>query len=289
MPALAFLRRKRKGKGRGRGRRRRIALSHGQRRLLLTASVMLLAGASLTGGSWWLWQSGWLGAAGDVSSRFVHRQLVSAGLEVREVFVTGRSETSKQQILNALAVRRGESIARFDPAAARERLLRLGWVKQAQVARRLPDTIIVRIEERQPLALWQQGGRHLLIDRDGEPITRKRLGRFASLPVVIGPDAPQHAAHLLDLLAREPVLFAQVEAAVRVGQRRWNLRMKSGVDVNLPERDSAAAWSRLARLSREHDILARDVAVIDLRLPDRLVVRLTPGAAAQRQTGGKDT
>lgn len=288
MPALGFLRRRSKSKRRGR-RRRGAGLSQRQRRLLLLAAAMVLVGGTVTGGSWWLARSGWVGETMAAADRLLHRQLVSAGLEVREIFVTGRSETGKQQILAALEVRRGQSIARFDPRGARDRLLALGWVKSVRVERRLPDTIIVRVEERQPLALWQHGGRHVLIDRDGEPITRERLGRFASLPVVIGPDAPAHAATLVDMMAGDPVLFAQVEAAVRVGGRRWNLRMKNGVDVKLPEGEEASAWARLARLAQEHDILARDVVAIDLRLPDRLVVRLTPAAAAQRRSGGKDT
>jgi cell division protein FtsQ len=147
----------------------------------------------------------------------------------------------------------------------------------------------VYLEERRPLALWQRKGRHLLIDREGIVITRRNLGRFSSLPVVLGKGAPRHAAALMDMLARQPALFTQVEAAVRIGDRRWNLRMKYGVDVNLPEEGAADAWKRLAGLVAEHRIFERDVAVIDLRLPDRLVVRLAPKAASKRRLPEKDT
>jgi cell division protein FtsQ len=224
----------------------------------------------------------------NVTTQF-HRLSVSAGLAIGEIFVTGRSETGQEEILKSLQISRGQSILSFEPKTARERLMKLGWVKDARVERRLPDTVIVYLQERRPLALWQRDGRHLLIDREGVVITRRDLGRFASLPVVIGNGAPEHAAELMDMLAQEPLLFTQVEAAVRIGDRRWNLRMKNGIDINLPEEGAYKAWSRLAKLVAEHRIFERDVAVIDLRLPDRLVVRLTPKAASKRRLPEKDT
>ena len=210
-------------------------------------------------------------------------------MSVGEIFVTGRSETGQDEILSSLGVKRGQSILAFDPVGARMRLLELGWVKDARVERRLPNTVIVYLDERRPLALWQRKGRHLLIDRAGVVITRRDLGRFSSLPVVLGKGAPENAAALMDMLATQPALFTQVEAAVRIGDRRWNLRMKNGIDINLPEEETAEAWSRLANLVAEHRIFEREVAVIDLRLPDRLVVRLTPKAAAKRRLPEKDT
>ena len=139
------------------------------------------------------------------------------------------------------------------------------------------------------MALWQYKGRHVLIDHGGQPITRKNLARFAHLPVVVGKDAPAAAAALIDMLSQKPALFAQVRAAVRVGSRRWDVRLKNGINVHLPETQATDAWDRLAELVAEQHIFDRDVAAIDLRLPDRLVLRLTPAAAARRHKAGKDT
>jgi cell division protein FtsQ len=219
----------------------------------------------------------------------------SAGLVVQEIFVEGRGETPGPQVLAALDLKRGSPILAFDPAAAKAELEQLPWIKEASVERRLPDTVRVRLTERQPLALWQRQGKLALIDRDGVEIKGADPAKFTSLPMVVGDDAPKHAAPLLALLATEPDIERRVTAAVRVGGRRWNLRLDAGdgvtVDVQLPETNAGAAWSRLAELERKNKLLDRSVSVIDLRIPDRLIVRAVrevppaPPARGGRNTG----
>ncbi len=258
---------------------------------LLLASAVIISGAGA--GGWYLWQSGIVGktwaVAGAELSAWSEKQIIRAGLSVRHVFVTGRGETSKDQVLSAMGVRSGQSILAFDPNQARQNLLQLGWVETARVERRLPDTIVVLLRERKALALWQHKGRQVLIDHGGEVIARNNLARFAHLPVVVGKDAPKAAADLIEMLSQKPVLFAQVQAAVRIGARRWDVRLKNGIKVHLPADNPFGAWGRLAELAAEHRIFERDVAAIDMRLPDRLVLRLTPEAAARKNQSGKDT
>ncbi len=201
-----------------------------------------------------------------------------AGLTVDEVLVQGRVRSERSRLLGALDVRRGAPILALDPYAAKERLEGLPWVARATVERRLPDTVYVHLVERRPMALWQRHGKLSVIDQLGEPIPGALPARYAELPLVVGEDAPQHAAELLAALAAEPQLRERVVAAVRVGGRRWNLRLDGGVDVQLPADDPAGAWAQLARIQRSHGVLERDVTVIDLRLPDQLVVRMAPGA-----------
>lgn len=246
----------------------------------MTVSLALVA----TGG-YQLWRHGVIAAGQDAVSGFVDDRIRAAGLTVQDVLVSGRSQADVNDVLGALSVTRGNSIFSFSPTAARERLVALDWVRDARVERRWPNTIVVHLDEHHPMALWQNQGRLVLIDRRGEAITRANLGRFAHLPLVIGDDAPAHAASLLDMLADEPALFARVEAAIRVGKRRWNLRLRDEIDVNLPEDNPQAAWAKLAKLVTEHRILERDVAVIDLRLPDRLVVRMTTEGSKRRRQG----
>jgi cell division protein FtsQ len=162
-------------------------------------------------------------------------------------------------------------------------------VKRAEIARRLPDVIFVRVEERAPLALWQHDGQIVLIDTDGAVIQRDELGEFARLPMVVGEDAPAHAAELIGLLGTFPEIAGKLEAAVRVSARRWNLRLNNGIDVRLPETGLAPALARLDDLQREKDILDRDVIAVDLRVPDRLIVRIDPEAAPRVHQIGKDT
>lgn len=243
------------------------------RRPLLLRGGVVLGLALMAGALGWAWTTGRAADAYDKAWAALIEVSAAAGLVTGEVFVSGRQRTSRTALIEALDVTLGEPLLGFDADAARRRIEALGWVREAVVERRLPDTIFLRIEERQPLALWQRAGRLVVIDRDGVVIDGARPRQFSKLAVIVGDDAPAHAAPLLAVLASEPGLNRRVAAAVRVGGRRWNLRFDNGVDVQLPERNLAAAWRRLAEFERNHQLLERDITAIDLRLPDRLVVR----------------
>ncbi len=209
------------------------------------------------------------------------------GFRVADIRVEGRATTDRETILEALGARPGTPILAVDPVRAKQQLEALPWVRSALIERRLPDTLYVRLVEREPLALWQHGGKIELIDRAGGVIPVTRLDRFAKLPLVVGEDAASHAPELLAMLASEPELARRVTAAVRVGGRRWNLRIDNAIDILLPADETAAAWGDLARLQRSSAILKRDVLAIDLRLPDRLVVRVAPEPQKESPTAKK--
>jgi cell division protein FtsQ len=209
------------------------------------------------------------------------------GLVVTDVKVEGRETTDSETILAALGARPGTPILAMSPRRAKEQLEALPWVRSAVVERRLPDTLYVRLVERRPLALWQHGGKLELIDHEGAVIPVTRLDRFAKLPMVVGEGAAAHAAELLDMLATEPDLASRVTAGIRVGNRRWNLRIDNAIDVLLPADAPAGAWAQLARLERSSAILKRDVQTVDVRLPDRLVLRVNPEAPKEAPASKK--
>jgi cell division protein FtsQ len=260
-------------------RRRRILPRAWIRPIALGGAAVLAAGG-LAGGIWW---------KADALRQGALAATAEAGFAVREVRVEGRQRTSREAILRAVKAERGTPILAVSPVEARTRLESLAWVRSASVERLLPDTLHIRLVEREPFALWQRQGKLHLIDRDGAVITSERLERFPGLLVVVGEDAPRHAAGLVEMLAREPDLEKRVTAAVRVGGRRWNLRFDNGIDVQLPENDAATAWAQLAKVERTTRVLARDVEVIDLRLPDRLVVRTAPEPAKAPAKKGKNS
>lgn len=251
------------------------------RPVLIGFGVALLAGLAI-----YAWRGGAWGQATQMAASAREEAIAATarlGLRVDEVYVEGRAQTPGEQILNAIGARRGTPILAVDPALAKARLEQLSWVRAASVERRLPDAIHVRIVERQPLALWQYRQRMVVIDREGTEIRGADIRRFARLPLVVGDDAPRHAAALIALLATEPELQRRVSAAIRVGGRRWNLRLEPGIEVQLPETNAGAAWVRLAELEREQRVLASNVSLIDLRLADRMIVRVvreTPAAPA---------
>ena len=209
------------------------------------------------------------------------------GLTVTDVEVEGRETTDRETVLAALGAGPGTPILAVSPARAKQRLEALPWVHRAVVERRLPGTLYVHLVERKPLALWQHGGRIELIDREGAVIPVTRLDQFAKLPMVVGDGAANRAAELIDMLGSEPDLAARVTAAIRVGERRWNLRIDNAVDVLLPAEETSGAWSRLASLERSNAILKREVQTIDMRLPDRLVLRVTPEASKEAPVAKK--
>jgi len=243
------------------------------------AGLGLVVLGVVAGGAW-VWTSGMVGRQWAALGDAVEHMAMRGGLVVRSVTVEGRERTSSTRLLAALGTGRGEPILGFDPHAARSRVEALPWVASARIERRLPDSIHVVLTERAPLALWQRGpdGDFAVIDSTGLPLEADTRP-FADLPVIVGAKAPAQVPALMDLLATQPDLADRVRAATWVGGRRWTLRLDSiedGIDVDLPEQDPVAAWSRLARLERQGHLLARYIDRVDLRLPDRLVVRPDP-------------
>ena len=200
----------------------------------------------------------------------------AANMRVQKIVVEGRSNTPEVLLNAALGVHLGDSMLGFSLQGARQRIETLSWVESAAVERRLPGTLVVNLVERRPFAIWQNQGRFVLIDRDGEVVANEDVAAFGDLPLVVGVGAPQAATKLLEALAAQPALKSRVTAAVRVGERRWNLRMKNGADVLLPEGAVVPALAKLAELQASESLLDRPLAVVDMRLPDRLVVRPQP-------------
>lgn len=197
------------------------------------------------------------------------------GLTVRQVILEGRRNTPTDMIRAALGVSRGDPILDISPQRTRERLETIAWVQHAHVERRLPDTLLVRLEERRPFAIWQHNGRFVIIDEEGRTVASDGLDQFGPLPLLVGAGAETAGAALYALLRGEREVQERVQAAVRIHERRWNLRLHNGTDVLLPEGAEGAAIQRLAELQREARLLDRPLAAIDLRLPDRLVLRPT--------------
>lgn len=277
--------------------RRLNAMRRRLRRGVIPAAVVFLLLVLSVAGSYSIARLRGMTPATDLlhasESALLHES-IALGFRLKVIAVEGRIWTKPSEIMTALAAKEGMPIFAVDLARAQKRLEALAWVRSAAIERRLPSTIFVALSERRPLALWQHDGKIVLIDERGTVIQVKNLRRFAKLPLVVGPGAPRHAAALIEMLAQEPALAARVTAAIWVGGRRWNLRLDNAITVLLPEKGAASAWSELARIERSGEVLKHDVTAVDLRLPGRLVLRVsTPpersepsgkegGAAAKR-------
>lgn len=209
----------------------------------------------------------------------------NAGMRIDNIVVEGRANTPEPLLRAALGVSKGDPIIGFSLEQARMRIEKLPWVAHATVERRLPGTIVVALTERRPFAIWQNQGKYVLIDREGQPVTDEQVARFRELPLIVGPGAPEAARELLDALTDRPMIQARVVAAVRISERRWDLLMKNGTTIMLPEGHSIEALDRLLQLQQEVALLDRPLQAIDMRLGDRLVLR--PLAAEGTGPGDK--
>lgn len=212
---------------------------------------------------------------GGLIGRIADSMLVFVGFGIDDIKITGEKETSEIGVLSALEL--SGSLVSFDVRKAEARLSELPWVESAVLRKLYPHTLKIDIKEREPFALWQHDGEVFVIDREGRQIVPLEDGRFAKLPFMVGGGANQTAEGLLADLLQEPEIARQMRAAVLVAERRWDLHLDNGVTVKLPETNVRAALAELQRLDREKQLLSRDVVVIDLRLPDRITVRLPEG------------
>ncbi|MDJ0931156.1 cell division protein FtsQ/DivIB [Breoghania sp.] len=205
-----------------------------------------------------------------------------AGFSIKAIQLSGQRETTEFEILEELEIPNGLSLLTFDVAAARERLERNPWVRTVSIQKFYPGTLKVSLSEREPYALWQRGKIVSIIDRDGNVITDEVKERYANLPLVVGHGTQKRAPEILSDLNAVPELRSRVRALVLIAERRWNLVLENNITVRLPEEGVEDALRYLVRLDQQKGLLSRDITAVDLRLKDRIVVKLAKDAKLNR-------
>jgi cell division protein FtsQ len=221
----------------------------------------------------------------------------NAGFEVQKVEVRGVERMDELPVYNIALGQVDRSMLSLDLPKVRGEMLKLGWVKDARISRRLPDTLVVDIVERDPVAVWQHDGQLHLIDVQGVVLQSVSTDAMPDLPLVVGPDANRQTAGLNKLMENAPALKPMLAGATWVGNRRWDLRFQSGETLSLPEgdRSSAAALVNFARMDGVNRLLGRGIVKFDMRDPDRFVLRLPqnqtspkPAASAEAAPQGEE-
>ncbi|MCK1708788.1 MULTISPECIES: cell division protein FtsQ/DivIB [unclassified Bradyrhizobium] len=223
-------------------------------------------------------------AVGDARNALAN----SAGFRITSVVINGRKQLSQDEILAIGGVSGRSSLLFLDADGVRDKLKGNPWIADATVLKLYPGQLMIEITERKAFALWQQAGRLSVIADDGAVLEPYVSRRFLSLPLVVGKGADTQARDFLALLARYPQVNSVTKAAIYVGERRWNLRLKDGLDIRLPEQDVGNALATLSRLDKDDKLFSRDILAVDMRLPDRLVVQLSDDAAKSREDLFKD-
>ncbi|MCX5569465.1 MULTISPECIES: cell division protein FtsQ/DivIB [Kaistia] len=226
------------------------------------------------------------GIAGVVSADRVDETLTwissASGLAIDSVRITGQTETSEIAVLNRLELAPEASLATFDLAAARERVETLPWVENATLRKIYPATLKITINERKPYVLWQRDQTVSVIDESGRVIGDASDTHYQDLIRVVGQGADKRAGEAIALAGAASAIRDRLRAAVLISERRWNLVLDNGVTLMLPQDKPEAALQVIAALDAKDGLLSKDIVSVDLRLADRMFVRLTPEAAARR-------
>jgi cell division protein FtsQ len=218
----------------------------------------------------------WLNEARDAVAN-------AAGFRIASLAIAGHKHLSRDEILAVAGIGGRTSLLFLDASEARAKLKANPWVADATVQKLYPDRLTITVTEREAFALWQKAGQINVIADDGTVLESFVSRGVMTLPFVVGAGAEARAKDFLKLLGRHPGIGEQVRASVLVGERRWNLRLRNGVDVKLPEADVGRALAQLAALDQEKKLLSRDIVAVDLRQADRVTVRLSEAAAQARE------
>ncbi len=233
---------------------------------------------------------GYVAQLATFAGEAIDKKIQAMGVRVESVVLTGRKNCDVDEIKRAIALERADSMLNVNTKVIRKRLLELGWVEQATVQRLLPNRIKVDIVERKPFAVWQLNGSFSLVDVTGAVIEGGNTAQFSHLPLIVGEGANLHAERLHNALSPYPEIQSRVRAAVRIGNRRWNLRLASGIDVKLPEGSLEESLRELSILESETRLLVRNIRALDLRFPDRLIIQTKDGTITDtKQRSGKET
>lgn len=215
----------------------------------------------------------------------------NSGLVLKDVFVEGRDNTPIADLRAVVNLELGQPILDIDPNVVRQRVEALPWVATASVERQLPDIIHIRLNEHRPIAMWQHDATFSLINKEGEVILTggDDIKVFAHLPLVVGEGAPQYTAEILSILQSEPELNKSVKAAVRVSDRRWDIAMDNGVSIRLPEDNPEQAWAQLARYNKDDKLFNQKLTSIDMRFPNRMLIKMDNAETIRKPLMGQDT
>lgn len=205
----------------------------------------------------------------------------AAGFQVKQIETTGARRLSEAAIAAVVLDQKSRAMPLVDLNEVRARLLRYGWVADAQVSRRLPDKLVIHIIERQPVAVWQDHGQLELIDAKGVTLEQVAPEKMPDLPLLIGEGANEQVAAYRALLDATPALRPLVKAATWVGNRRWDLMFTTGETLALPEEMPQRALVKFADIDNNRQLLGRGWVRFDMRDPTRFVVR-KPGLAGPR-------
>lgn len=207
----------------------------------------------------------------------IYHKTAVIGWGLDDITLEGRVKTSADSVLQAVNLKRGDNILEINLQEIGQKVKTLPWVKEAAVSRRyFPNTIHISIKEKEVKSIWQYKNEFYPIDEDGKIIETEYVPQ-KNIMQIIGENAPEHFNALLKIISKDKELYERIKAANFISGRRWNLifdDVENGITVKMPEEDFEQAWKKLVKLDKTRGILKRKLTFIDLRLKNKVVVRL---------------
>lgn len=245
------------------------------RRAGAALSLAFLAVAGTAG--WSIYENGELARWQQQAVDSFWQSTADAGFSLQNVYLHGHKKVEGRAILAATGLQSGQPVLGYSLAEMQEKLKAVPMVRNARITRILPHTLEIKIEERAPVAVWQYQGKLHLVDADGVVLEPVGSGHYQHLPLLVGQMEPQHVQKFFAFLAKAPKLQQEMQSATLVSARRWNIILKKGIEVKLPENNLELAWQKLDELvtkKKLENMLSReDIQLIDLRMPDRMFIK----------------
>ncbi len=216
------------------------------------------------------YESGYYNLTINKSQSLINAFYKSVGLTLKDVYIEGEHYTKDADIVKSINVKVGDPLPSIDIQNIKNNLERLPWIKYAEVERLYPTTLSIRMLEKKPIALWQYKNKIKLIDSSGEVIEESNLKPFMNLILLVGEDAPSYTDNLLSVLDNQNIISEKIAAAIRVGQRRWDLKLKNGTIIKLPEENPKQALKNLLEMNKTKNVLDSDMKIIDLRVSNKM-------------------
>lgn len=212
----------------------------------------------------------------DLSTEF-YNYSAGLGFKIDDIVITGRDKTAKQDILNALQLSRETNILNLDLRDLQQKVEQLPWVRHAVVKRRFfPNIIQIDIRERQVQSIWQLDHKFRPIDGEGNVIEADYTPDHPIL-LIVGEGAPENITALMKSITDDQNIFQRIKVANYISGRRWNIVLddvENGITVKLPEKHIDEAWKKLLKLNTSQGLLKRKLTIIDLRFPNKVIVKL---------------
>lgn len=214
---------------------------------------------------------------------YAEKSLARWGFSLNHIIVDGRIRTSHEDLIKALALKRGDFIFKIDLPVLLKRLEKLPWIHNARLERRLPDTLFIKLVEKQPIGFWQQKKHFFLVDRTGTVIGEFSLKEFPGYVVATGQEAPRALPHLIHTLRNYPGIYTKTTGALYISKRRWDIILENKLRIQLPEGEIDQALAKVAELEAENRLNTEDLQAIDLRTKDRIYFYLSKEGLEKKQ------